>query len=63
MFRIYAETVARIIIILIGYVFAFVFFIFSVMGWIGEYYLTSFHSFIANTKARFAAFDEQTKTK
>jgi hypothetical protein len=58
-FKIYAIVFARLLVIFVGYLCAVVFFLFTILGAIGDIYLTNHHAFITNTKALIAAFDKQ----
>jgi hypothetical protein len=55
---IYAIAFARIIILLIGYLFSAIFFLFTIIGQIGEIYLTAFVSFQNTTKALLTRYSE-----
>lgn len=57
-FPLYAAAIARIFILLIGYLFSAVFFLFTIIGQIGEIYLTAFARFQASTKALFDHYSE-----
>jgi hypothetical protein len=57
-FKIYTEVFARYLLILIGYIFMAPIFLFSVLGWIGDWLQSSLFSFVASTKQAISAYDQ-----
>lgn len=58
-FTLYASIIARIIIILVGYLFSAAAFLFQIIGQIGELYLTAFFLFLSNTQALLNKLEKQ----
>lgn len=59
----YVITFARLIVLLIGFVFLPLCFLLAIVGYIANLYLSSLFTFVTSTKNLIAGYDNELKTK